>query len=243
VNFNGLVFDGGIQYEIKLKTKTDSVNRTRETYGLRIGASGTVGQKLNATSEDLLETFIYTVDGASIPIDTISYKQNAAGTIELPANYSVGLMFTKSVSSSIVTVYKWMFGAEYSAGNWAKDYRFYGQPERVINSYMLRVGGQITPAPLTGTGFFQRATYRFGFYTGKDYINADGNELKVAAFTVGAGFNLRKFRSYDNQYSLINTAIEIGKRGSNANNITENFFKVSLGLSLSDIWFIKRKYE
>jgi hypothetical protein len=42
---------------------------------------------------------------------------------------------------------------------------------------------------------------------------------------------------------MINTAIEFGKRGSGVNNITENFIKFSLGLSLSDIWFIKRKYD
>jgi hypothetical protein len=63
------------------------------------------------------------------------------------------------------------------------------------------------------------------------------------AFTLGAGFPFRKFRSYDNQYTLLNWAFEFGKRGSKVNNITENFFRVSLGLSLSDLWFIKRKYD
>ena len=82
-----------------------------------------------------------------------------------------------------------------------------------------------------------------GYYTGKDYINADGNGYKVQAYTLGFSFNLRKFRSYDQQFTKINTAIEFGKRGTGVNNVTENFFKFSVGLSLSDIWFIKRKYD
>ena len=90
---------------------------------------------------------------------------------------------------------------------------------------------------------FATGTYSLGFYTGKDYINADGNDYKVQAYTFGFSFNLRKFRSYDKQFTKINTSFEYGKRGTGANNITENFFKFSLGLSLSDIWFIKRKYD
>jgi len=54
---------------------------------------------------------------------------------------------------------------------------------------------------------------------------------------------LRRFRSYDKQFTMMHTAIEFGKRGTGVNNVTENFFKFSLGLSLSDIWFIKRKYD
>ena len=91
--------------------------------------------------------------------------------------------------------------------------------------------------------FWILAVYRVGFYTGKDYINADGNEYKMRALTFGFGFNLKKWSNYDNQSTFINTAFEIGKRGSSVNNITENFFKMSVGFSLSDLWFSKRRYD
>ena len=74
-------------------------------------------------------------------------------------------------------------------------------------------------------------------------MNADGNEYKVRAVTFGFGFSLRRWNSYDKQSSIINTAIEFGKRGSSVNNITENFFRISLGLSLADLWFSRRKYD
>ena len=50
-------------------------------------------------------------------------------------------------------------------------------------------------------------------------------------------------RQAPNQATFINLAIEYVKRGNNDNQLKENLFRFSLGFSLSDIWFIKRKYE
>jgi len=54
---------------------------------------------------------------------------------------------------------------------------------------------------------------------------------------------VRKYRSYDYQYTLINLAMQFGKRGTNVNNFNESFIQLTLGYSLSDIWFNKRKYD
>jgi len=144
----------------------------------------------------------------------------------MPFNYTVGFQIAKTIynkSTPDSRLNRWSIGADYTAGQWT-DYRFYGSPDRLDNSYMYRVGGEVTPNILTGKGFFETSTYRAGFYTGKDYINADGNGYKVTAFTLGVGFNLRKYRSSYNQYTLINTSFEFGKRGTNVNNITEKLF-------------------
>jgi hypothetical protein len=45
------------------------------------------------------------------------------------------------------------------------------------------------------------------------------------------------------QATVINVAFEYGKRGNNTNILKENMFRISFGLSLSDIWFVKRKYD
>jgi hypothetical protein len=71
---------------------------------------------------------------------------------------------------------------------------------------------------------------------------ADKNKLPIVGFTGGAAFPIRR-ASYTNQFTVINTAIEVGRRGNNNNAIRENFFRIAVGLSLSDLWFIKRKYE
>jgi hypothetical protein len=88
-------------------------------------------------------------------------------------------------------------------------------------------------------------TFRAGFYTGKDYVNTDGKELKVNGLTLGAGLPIRNWRGFGStQSTVLNTAIEVGKRGSKANNITENYFRLSFGMALSDFgWFQKRRYD
>jgi hypothetical protein len=52
-----------------------------------------------------------------------------------------------------------------------------------------------------------------------------------------------KHNFYDHQYSIMNFTFEYGNRGNNQNNITESLYKVSLGFSLSDIWFLRQKYQ
>ncbi len=240
-NFYGLFANGGVQLNLKLGEKTDSLSKIKSTYGLTLGASGTLKNKINITSNVLNETYYYNSDGATLPYDTVSFRQNPTDKVSLPAMFSVGFMLTRQITSYVFSDNKWMLGAEFSAGNWGTDYRYGNQKDQVVNNWMLRTGGSLTPDPFS-TSFFSHTTYRLGFYTGKDYINADGNGLQTTAVTLGAGLRVRSDRR-SNQSTIINTSIEVGKRGTNVNNVTENFFKLSAGLSLSDIWFIKRKYD
>jgi hypothetical protein len=50
-------------------------------------------------------------------------------------------------------------------------------------------------------------------------------------------------RQAPNQLTVVNIAFEYMKRGNNDNLLKENAFRLSLGFSLSDFWFIKRKYD
>jgi len=45
-------------------------------------------------------------------------------------------------------------------------------------------------------------------------------------------------------FSNLNLGLEYGQRGTtNSGLIQENFFKLSIGLSLNDQWFVKRKFN
>jgi hypothetical protein len=50
-------------------------------------------------------------------------------------------------------------------------------------------------------------------------------------------------RQSPGQATLINLGLEYIKRGNDENLLKENLFRVSFGLSLSDLWFSKRRYE
>jgi hypothetical protein len=161
----------------------------------------------------------------------------------LPFSYTAGVSINKSVYDKLGNRFdRSILAVEYEAANWS-DFRIFDQPDKLINSWQLRVGGQLTPDPLSIRSYWNRVTYRAGVYFGKEAVNADGNTMPIIGLTFGTGLPVRKWRSYDNQFSVINTTFEVGKRGNANNNITESFFRFSLGLNLSDIWFQKRKYD
>lgn len=240
--FWGLFINPGISYNINLKEVAGKNNSYKDVYTLKLGASATLKSSLRGSMSTLVSTFNYNQYSGTDIIDTVYYNKDQQGNIDIPLTYTAGFMLSKKYSvGNLATATKWAFGVDYSYGKWS-EYRFFGNPDQVSDRWMLHAGTEFVPA-LLSTNFWSRSTYRIGAYTGKDYINADGNDYKIKAITLGFGFNVRRWTSYDNQSTLINTAFEFGKRGSNVNNITENFFKFSVGLSLADLWFTKQKYD
>ena len=153
--------------------------------------------------------------------------------MQLPATFGGG--FTYSNEHLLI-------GADYETTQWSK-YRFFDQPDFVKNSWIAKFGMQYLPASVGSTGYFNYVKYRAGFSIGQDYINVE-NSLPVYTVSVGGSFPLKlKHSFYDHQYSIMNFTFEYANRGNNQNNITENMYKVSFGFSLSDIWFIRQKYQ
>lgn len=238
----GLFFNPGVMASFKLKESEDPVSKLKNNLVLSVGASATLKQDLNASRDITRQTFFYNDAQQVIPIDSVSKISGIHGKINIPVNYTGGFMLNEYIINGPIQAKKWGAGIDYSFAPWTK-YLFYGEPDQLNDSWMIRAGVEFSPNPLGGKSIFSSGTYRLGYYNGKDYINADGNGYKVQAVTLGYQFNLRRYHSYDNQFTMINTSFEFGKRGTNVNNVTENFFKFSVGLSLSDIWFIKRKYD
>jgi hypothetical protein len=226
-NFGNLNFNAGIQYKLPLNKKIL----------LTVGAYGSWGQKLNATQDILRETFQYNAALGEIRLDSVSDQKDIKGTIELPASFTFGFVLQK-----YPVAYKeggWLFGIDFSQQGW-DNYRFYGQKDSVKNKWEVRAGVQLNPK--LNRNYFSQVAYRFGLFMGPDYINV-GNKLSQFGASFGLGLPMAISRQAPNQISIINAGFEYIKRGNNDNLLKENMFRVSLGLSLSDIWFIKRKYE
>jgi hypothetical protein len=220
-NYNGLLLHGGIQYVAKLN----------KTTVLRLGAYGNMKKTLNGSKDIIRGTFQYnTTTGAIDSLDVASNEKDIEGNVEYPSSFGAGFMFDKPG--------KWMFGADLAITNW-DDYRFFGEKDQVQNTWKLHVGGQIIPK--AGKNYLSYVAYRIGFLYGKDYIKID-KDLPVWGFSAGASFPMRK-AAYTNQYSMINLGLEFGQRGNKENLVRESFFRFSVGLSLSDLWFVKRKYD
>ena len=221
--FGGIFLDAGMQYVAKLKKGS-----------LRFGAYGTLQKAYNASKDELVETYDYNVQTTDEQtIDTVSYISGQKGKVQLPATFGGG--FTYSTEHLLI-------GADYETTKW-DNYRYFGQKDLVKNSWNAKIGLQYLPASPGSTGYFNYVKYRAGFSFGQDYIAVD-HSLPVYTISFGAAFPMKlKHSFYDHQYSIMNFAFEYGNRGNDQNNITENLYKVSLGFSLSDIWFLRQKYQ
>lgn len=100
----------------------------------------------------------------------------------------------------------------------------------------LSIGGYIIPDSSSLISYWKRVKYRFGIKNEKKSIIV--NNLPVNQFSLNLGLGLPIAG-----LSKANLGLEIGKVGDNDSLVKENYFALRLGLSLNDVWFIKRKYN
>jgi hypothetical protein len=231
-NYGNVYFNAGMQYKLPL----DSGKKI----SLTIGAFGNLGHQSNASQDILRETFVFDDNLGEVRLDSISDRRNIKGTINLPASFTIGFVAQKPfIIEKERKKGGWMVGMDFTMQNWSK-YRFYGQLDSVKNNWEIRIGGQINPVPKRN--YFSNVTYRAGFFMGPDYIKV-GQKLSRLGASFGMGLPIAISRQAPNQFTLINVALELSKRGNNNNLLKENMFRFSLGFSLSDLWFGKHKYD
>ncbi|WP_315818712.1 hypothetical protein [Paraflavitalea speifideaquila] len=220
-NYGGLLVNAGVQYTARLNKE----------HWLRFGAYGNVQAKFNGHQDIIRETFEYnTNSGAPQSIDSVYRQNDIAGNVTYPVSFGGGVLFDR--------LGKWQIGVDYAQQKWS-NYRFFGEKDKVQDAWQMKIGGQLTPSG--GKSYWNFVSYRAGFAFGKDYIRVD-QELPTWTLSAGIGLPMRK-PAYTNQFSVINAVFEFGRRGDNTSLVRESFFRVGIGLSLSDIWFQKYKYD
>jgi hypothetical protein len=180
---------------------------------------------------------LYTSNASSISLeslgDFVDIDLNARGleNTKLPVPkksiYSIGLEKKNS----------WFIGAQYenklSSGfeNVFLDIR--NVSYRDANS--ISFGGYFIPDSSSLVSYWKRIKYRFGIKTDKKSIIVNNLPINQFSLNLGLGLPIAGL-------SKANLGLEIGKIG-NDELIKENYFSLRLGLSLNDVWFIKRKYN
>ncbi|TWI91479.1 hypothetical protein [Chitinophaga japonensis] len=224
VSYGSFFYNMGLQYRAKLGNDLD----------LTFGATGSLKQTLSARRESMRETLIYDASSNDYTTqDTAFYAKGERGDITYPQQLGGGIMLRK--------LDKFTIGADFTTEKW-EEYRNYGEQDSVRNSWKMSLGGQFVPNPRATSGYWNRVTYRLGAYYGTDYLKLNGQDMTMYGFSVGAGLPVRR-QAYSNQFSVINVAFEIGHRGNNETVLKETWYRVVLGFTLNDRWFIKRKYD
>ncbi|MDR2359529.1 MAG: hypothetical protein LBD87_07015 [Prevotellaceae bacterium] len=174
--------------------------------------------------------FIYSIGGMGT--DTLRYDRNPDARLLVPASFGVGVTFSEGA--------KWLAGLDYTYRNWTHtDFdapasrSFKAMPEHII-----RAGFEYTPNRYDIRYFLKRWSYRGGLFFENTYLQFDDTRIKNFGLTLGVGIPI------GNMNNAVNIAAELGQRGTTRNGlIRERYWKVSVSLSLYDIWFIKQRFE
>jgi hypothetical protein len=104
------------------------------------------------------------------------------------------------------------------------------------DSNSLSIGGYIIPDSSSLISYWKRVKYRIGIKNEKKSIIVNNLPINHFSLNLGLGLPIAGL-------SKANLGLEIGKVGDNDSLVKENYLALRLGLSLNDVWFIKRKYN
>jgi len=228
-SFGGIYWKGGLMYQGDL---------SKDQY-INIGLTATLSQSLNMKRDryDIAATYFQDVSTQTVDsaIDTIASVTGEKGSLVMPAEYSFGAHYGKWAH--------WDAGVDFKYSDWSKFSNFGAKDSVANNAWRLSAGGEVTPDPANRKNYLSQVTYRLGVYYGNDYFYLQNTQLNYWGATIGLSFPLLKER-LSTQYARINTALDIGRRGTTQNGLAREFFvKFSVGISFNDIWFTKRKYD
>lgn len=135
---------------------------------------------------------------------------------------------------------KWLLGAEITQQNKANLYNSYNTDGKVSFEQYSKyvIGGFFIPNYQSFTSYAKKIVYRGGLKYEQTGLVINSESINDIGFTLGLGLPLR------GTFSNINIGFELGKKGTTKSNlIQENYANVSIGLSLNDKWFEKRKFN
>lgn len=229
VRINDVYFTLGLQYRKDLKPPVNDKERRRS---VSFGLTFDVPTRLGAVSSFTAER--YTLVGSNIRVrDTVSQQPAIDGTIQLPWSLAFGAQYSENN--------KLVVAAEGSYRNWA-DFNQFGRGDSLQNSLQLSAGVQYTPKhnAIGDHAIWQTIRYRAGIRYNQGNLILREERIGELGMTFGLGIPLKR------QFAMpyMNISAEFGQRGSLNNGlIRERYTRITLGLTLNDRWFVKRKYD
>lgn len=186
--------------------------------------------ELNNDLTQTFETVEALANGQIIEVDTKTTSKSGQKML-LPMNYSLGVGLGNTL--------KWFVGAEYTAAETSKYNSFYNYDNAIYNNYYkIGVGGFYTPKYNSFTSYLERMTYRAGVNYENTGLVINNEAIKGYNANIGLGLPVGRYNSN------INIGFEYGQRGNtNSGLIKENYYGINIGLSFTDFWFQRRKFD
>ena len=218
--------DLGLQYLLQLDKKTS----------LTLGAVYGFGHKLGADPEcEVISTNSST--GVS---DTTKFSINNG--LSIPSSFGAGFAIKRAE--------KWTVGMDYSLQKWGNeklpDFTITNDvPKYALSDNMLMdrhkftIGGEIIPDAYNRS-LFGRIHYRAGMSYATPYIKINGVD-GPKEMSASLGFGIPIQNGYNNR-SILNISGQ-WVHSSAKEFITENTFRINIGITFNERWFMKWKVE
>lgn len=232
LSVGGFTWNAGIQYDLLLKGK--DLESNDDDLRIVFGAYGNSTNSINSNSSRYYYRTNPTYGGIdpSFSADTIVYEADEKGTIDLPSEFSFGVMIVRDL--------KWRAGLNYTLTNW-KEYLNSARPETMSNTYKVSGAVEVTPEIDPTKKYIQRVTYRLGGSYEQDPRVIFGRQLRQYGISLGFGLPLQISKT--SALSFCNLTLEAGKSG-HPEVLDETFFKATVGFTLNDkTWFYKQKFN
>ena len=215
--------DFGVQYTQPLNVKDE----------LTIGAVFSPGHHLNCDPSCRIISSNATIAKADTTTYTISNGYS------IPTSFGVGVAYNHDQKLRV--------GADFKFQKWGSiDYPAFENNTYTLrsgllkDSYKLNVGAEWIPNPRSTRSVFHHIRYRVGagYTTPYYYINGQDGP-KDLQLSLGLGIPI--MNAYNNR-SILNISAQWQHRSAE-NLITENTFRLNIGITFNERWFSKMKIE
>lgn len=154
----------------------------------------------------------------------------AAGAFSIPNMMAAGVSYSNE---------KLIVAADASYQNWSKA-KFWGKDD---GADCMRIAAGFSYCPeLSSKSFFKHNTYRGGLYMKQPYFNVNGRKGPTE-YGISAGFTMPVSFSYNSMSHLHFTAQYVRVQPGESGMITENYLRLSIGVTFLERWFAKWMVE
>ncbi|MEM8522352.1 hypothetical protein [Flavobacterium sp. PL12] len=221
VDLSGVNFNIGMMYQTKIYKKVSlfsslnySLESTLKSKNTRNIATALYNSNFDLAIVDILED--------------VKTEEN----LKVPSKYAM--------SAGIGEAKKWLVGIGYTfqgAGSLSNSYNALDNVSYEKHQ-KYNIGGYYIPNYNAFSSYAKRVTYRGGFRYEKTGLIINSEPIKDMAVSLGFGLPLT------GTFSNVNIGLEFGKKGTtSAGLVEENYANVSVGFSLNEQWFVKRKFN
>lgn len=216
--------DIGLQYSFNLNKKN----------ALAVGLTYGLGHKLNADPTCMV---ISTNSNTGVA-DTTSFTVNNG--FELPTSYGAGLMWNHNNKLKVgadFTLQKWG-GIKYPVYRVINDEQSYELTDDYYSDrYKVTLGGEFCNNEMSRS-FFDRVRFRAGVSYATSYYKINGLD-GPDEISASIGFGIPIINAYNNR-SFLNVSgqwVHSSAKGM----LTENTFRINVGITFNERWFMKWK--